>query len=174
MHPRHALVVERPLAVSPPNRLRGPVSLSPATCDHTLRPSGGHCQDFHQPTSDSMAAISSSSWLVATHDHDQCHLGSSSSNGSCTSGASWGSHSSPLESPHGQPESLVGKLLFWEVHSPGHGYRVLRTLGISPGLQWHSHLWPGSGSLEEAAWIASLGKPTPANLGWPPPGFRRC
>ncbi|XP_059003703.1 pancreatic progenitor cell differentiation and proliferation factor-like [Mustela nigripes] len=45
----------------------------------------GYCQGFHQPTSDCMAAISSSSSLVATCY--QCVLGSTSGNISCASAA---------------------------------------------------------------------------------------
>uniref|UniRef100_A0A673USS9 Pancreatic progenitor cell differentiation and proliferation factor n=1 Tax=Suricata suricatta TaxID=37032 RepID=A0A673USS9_SURSU len=42
-------------------------------------------EGFHQPTSDSMAAIPSSGSLVATHDYYRRRLGSTSSNSSCGS-----------------------------------------------------------------------------------------
>ncbi|XP_058997478.1 pancreatic progenitor cell differentiation and proliferation factor-like [Mustela lutreola] len=46
-----------------------------------------------------MAAIPSSSWLVATHQYDQRCLGSTSSNTKCR--VSWGSCPSPPQAPHG-------------------------------------------------------------------------
>lgn len=71
--------------------------------------------------------------------------------------ASWRSHLSPPLSPQRRPGSLMGKLLFREVHSPvpGCSVGVLRTLRLSPGLQQLDHLRLGSPSHEEAAWWSS-------------------
>ena len=77
-----------------------PSILVPATHDHVPKAIRGYCQGFHQPTGDSMAAISSSSSLVAAYSYYQYILCSTSGNSSCTS--------APIPHHPGLPKADLG------------------------------------------------------------------